>query len=142
MPVKSDKPVEVDQVEQLADEAALPDYPEGSPILLPMLAIRPRSRRAEFKRRFATFTTQQGGVDASTKAIAKLGDKADRADTMHLSADLDDLYQQIDELMEMAAVNPEHYREWSDAATDDELATVFNIFMSRSQPGEARSSTS
>lgn len=126
-------------IDELAEDAAPPEYPDGAPLLRPYLQIRPRSRRAEFKRKFADFTALKDKVD-EIKASGVLGEHAEQADRLRAWADLDDMYQQMDELMALAAVNPVAYQEWSDEVDDDVLVTVFNVFMQRTQPGEASSS--
>lgn len=135
------KPLDRSMIDDLADDAVPAEYPEGAPLLRPYLQIRPRSRRAEFKRRFADFTTVQAKVDEIRQSGA-LADDAEQGDRLRAWADLDDMYQQMDELMELAAVNPEAYREWSDEVNDDDLVRVFNVFMQATQPGEASSSAS
>lgn len=138
------KPDQADVIDELAADAVLPDYPAGAPELLPYLQIRPRSRRAEFKRRFADFSDLQRKTDLAQKAMAAEGktDDGDQAQQLRLWADMDDLYQLMDELMEMAAVDPVAYRKWSDPVEDAELTAVFQVFMKRGQPGEASRSAS
>ena len=137
---KTDQPSVVDQ---LAEDATPDEYPAGAPELQPYLQIRPRSKRAEFKRKYAKFAEQQDKTQALHKAAnRKDDDPAAVADKMRVWADLDDLYQVMDELMELAAVDPDAYRKWADEAVDEVLVKVFQVFMKRSQPGEASSSTS
>ncbi len=133
------KPADRSAVDDLADDAVPAVYPEGAPLLRSYLQIRPRSRRAEFKRKFAEFTTMQAKVDEIRQSGA-LAEDADQADRLRAWAELDDMYQEMDELMALAAVNPDAYREWSDEVDDDDLVAVFNVFMQATQPGEASSS--
>lgn len=137
------KPVEadVDAIDELAADAVPTEYPDGAPLLQPYLQIRPRSRRAEFKRKFAEFSKVQDQVN-KIKESGVLSDTGDQAGRLNAWADMDDMYQQMDELLEMAAVNPEAYREWSDTADDAALGQVFSVYMKRTQPGEASSSAS
>lgn len=128
-------------IDELADDAAPPAYPAGAPDLRPYLQIRPRSRRAEFKRKFADFTSLQAKVN-EIKESGALAEDADQADRLRAWADLDDMYQQMDELLALAATDPDAYRAWSDTVDDDDLVRVFNVFMQRTQPGEASSSAS
>lgn len=142
----SQESVEPSVVDSLAEDAVPDEYPEGSPLLLPMLQIRPRSRRAEFKRKYAEFAKMQAQVRDMQDDLAKLADDADAsteatAQRLELWANIDDYYQLIDELMAMAAVHPEHYREWSDEVDDAGLVLVFSVYSKRAQPGEAPSST-
>lgn len=131
------------KLDAIADDAELPEYPEGAPLLQSYLKIRPRSKRAEFKRKFADVSEMQKEIDA-IKASGALNEAGDnQAAKLRAWAQLDDMYQQIDELLEMAAVNPAAYREWSDTTEDDtQLVAVFNAYMKRTQPGEASSSAS
>lgn len=128
-------------IDELAEDAAPTTYPAGTPDLRPYLQIRPRSRRAEFKRKFADFTSLQAKVN-EIKESGALAEDADQADRLRAWADLDDMYQQMDELLALAAVDPDAYRAWSDKVDDDDLVRVFNVFMQRTQPGEASSSAS
>lgn len=136
-------------VDELAADAAPDEHPEGAPLLKPYLAIRPRSRRAAFKRKFAEFSEFQAKIDGM-KSVISADDPADDSEDRDLNpeklqvwAEMDDLLQLMDELMEMAAESPQDYREWSDQLVDDnDLVRVFNVFMKRTQPGEAlRSAT-
>lgn len=141
---RKSEPVDVEAepsvIDALAEDAVPEDYPEGAPLLLPHLQIRPRSRRAEFKRKFAELNK----VQLKLQEIRQSGalDSEDPADNLRLGADLDDMYQQMDDLLRLAAVNPDHYGEWSDAVDDSGLVGVFNVYMRRTQPGEASGSAS
>ncbi|MDN5930417.1 MAG: hypothetical protein L0I24_05040 [Pseudonocardia sp.] len=128
-------------IDDLADDAVPPEYPDGAPLLVSWHQIRPRSRRAEFKRKFADFATLQSKID-EIKQSGALAEDAAQADRLRAWAELDEMYQQMDELMALAAVNPDAYREWSDEVDDDGLLKVWNVYMVRAQPGEASSSAS
>lgn len=145
---KPDQPsaLEPSAVDELADDATPEEYPEGAPILRPYLQIRPRSKRAEFKRKYAEFSGVQGQmqkVKASGVLEADDGTDPERgAEQLRVWADMDDFYQMMDDLMALAAVNPDAYREWSDQADDAALVAVFQVYAKRSQPGEvSRSAT-
>lgn len=133
--------LDVDAIDELAADAVPTEYPEGAPLLRPYLQIRPRSKRAGFKRKFAEFSKVQEQVDR-IKESGVLSDTGDQAGRLNAWADMDDMYQQMDELLEMAAIEPEAYREWSDAADDAALGQVFSVYMKRTQPGEASGSAS
>ena len=145
MATNTKKPDQPSIVDELADDATPAEYPEGAPLLKPYLQIRPRSLRAEFKRKYAEFATvqvQMQKLQASGVLDPTNVDPQANAERMRAWADMDDYYQLMDDLMAMAAVNPDAYREWSDKADDVELATVFQVYAKRSQPGEAsRSAT-
>lgn len=141
------EPDEPTLIDDLAAEAAPEpeEYPDGAPELKPYLQIRPRSKRAEFKRKYADFARRQGTVNALMKASKDVEDvespTAEQAgEKMKLWADADDLYQEMDDLMRLASVDPEKYAVWSDEVADDELIATFKVYMKRSQPGEASSS--
>lgn len=134
-------------IDALAAEAAPEpaEYPAGAPLLKPYLQIRPRSRRAEFKRQYAKFATMQDTVGALSKAAnatdaPKLPEAQQAAENMLLWADADDLYQKMDDLMRLAAVDEVEYTAWSDDADDKDLIATFQVYMRVSQPGEASSS--
>lgn len=144
------KPDEPTLIDELADEAnpAPTEYPDGAPELKPYLQIRPRSKRADFKRAYAAFAKRQDTISELTKAAkaAKDAESAEASDAeqnianMRLWADADDLYQEMDDLMRLAAVDDEEYGLWSDQVEDPDLIVTFQVFMQRSQPGEASGS--
>jgi hypothetical protein len=146
MTTNTKKPDQPSVVDELADDATPAEYPEGAPLLKPYLDIRPRSKRAEFKRKYAEFAGVQADMQKIT-ASGVLGDEESTdqnraAEQMRVWADMDDYYQLMDDLMAMAAVEPDAYREWSDRVDDAELVAVFQVYAKRSQPGEAsRSAT-
>lgn len=144
MPDKPDDPTLIDELAEEADPAPV-EYPDGAPELKPYLQIRPRSKRAEFKRAYAAFAKRQDTIAELTKAAkataaAKKPDAQQNIDNMNLWADADDLYQEMDDLMRLAAVDNEKYALWSDEVEDQDLITTFQVFMQRSQPGEASGS--
>lgn len=138
------EPDEPTLIDALADEAAPEpqEYPPGAPLLKPYLHIRPRWRRAEFKRGYAKFATMQDTVGALRRA-ADAPDQPEAeqaAENMRLWADADDLYQQMDDLMRLAAVDEAEYAAWSDEVDDKDLVQTFQVYMRESQPGEASGS--
>ncbi|HEX6969046.1 MAG TPA: hypothetical protein VF174_09590 [Micromonosporaceae bacterium] len=135
-PAKKEQPSLVDQ---LAEDAVPTEYPEGAPELLPFLQLRPRSRRAAFKRQYAEVIDLQKEVTSRSKGVTE---KSSPSAQMRLAADLDDLYEQIDQLMQLAAVDEAAYRKWADEVDDETLLVTFNVYAARSQPGEASSSAS
>ena len=136
MPEKTIDPV----VDAIDEEANPPEYPAGSPLLHTIAEIRPRSRRAQFKRLLADFLEKQAAVNLL--GLATDTEDMEQAAKVRSWAEMDELYQQMAELMELAAKNPTHCVEWTDNATDEALLAVFQVFMRRAQPGEAPSSTS
>lgn len=148
-PLPDDDAVENTLVDALREDAGvLTEYPPGTPELTPYLDLKPRSKRARFKRKFAECTALEDTVKeiqgrakklaATKKETPELG-----AMRIRLSADVDDLFGLMDEVLELAAVDPAAWRKWSDNLDDEnDLARVFQLFMQRSQPGEASGSSS
>lgn len=144
--VKPAKPAEpeVSIVDQLADDAAtveIPtEYPKGAPALKHMLAIRPFSRRAAFKRHYAEVAESKGEMTKLQVELAKLetGTDAHYAAQLRVWAAMDDVFEKVNNALRLAAVDQEAYDRWSDALTDDnDLMTTFNVYQQRTQPGEA-----
>lgn len=148
-PTPPDDDVENSLIDALAEDAgALTEYPPGTPELTPYLELKPRSRRARFKRKFAECTALEDTVKDVQRRAKKLA--ANQKNTpelaslrMQLSADVDDLFGLMDEVLANAAADETAWRKWSDNLTDDnDLARVFQLYLQRSQPGEASSSAS
>jgi hypothetical protein len=152
MPTRSTakKPAElpsvVDQMGEDAEGVEVPtEYPPGVPGLKPMLAIRPRSKRAEFKRRFAEVAEMRSLVEKAQAEAGKLKQGSDDryAAELRLWAQMDDLFDKVNAALRIAATDEAEYDAWSDALEDDnDLMTTFSVYQSRTQPGEASSSTS
>lgn len=145
-PGKVDSQVSV--VDQMAEDAEAvttpPEFPPGAPELKPLLAIRPRSRRAEFKRRYAEIAEQKPLIEAAQKESAKLKQGSDEryAAELRLWAQMDDFYEKVDGALRLAAIDEDAYTKWSDEVGDEDLAQTFSAYQARTQPGEAPSSTS
>jgi hypothetical protein len=145
----ADDAVENSLVDALREDAGLlTEYPAGTPELTPFMELKPRSRRARFKRKFAECTALEDtvkDVQARAKKIAAAKKPTPElgALRLRLSADVDDLFGLMDEVLELAAVDPTAWRKWSDNLDDEnDLARVFQLYMQRSQPGEASGSSS
>lgn len=141
-PGKADPQVSV--VDQLADDAASVDqpasYPEGAPALKPMLAIRPFSKRAEFKRRYAEVAEAKVELDRWQTEAGKHKPGSDEhyAAQLRMWAAMDDVFEKVNAALRLAAVDQEAYDRWSDNLVDDnDLMTTFNVYQQRTQPGEA-----
>lgn len=141
-PKPAPKQDEPSVIEQLADDAVPTEYPDGAPGLKPYLAIRPRSKRAAFKRRLSEYAEMARKMQARQAELPDEDDDSDEATParMRLWADMDDLYQIADDLLRMAALDDDEYSTWSDEVSDEDLMTTFNVYQSRTQPGEASSS--
>ena len=134
-------------VEQMADDAAPPptDYPPGAPEFKVLLAVRPRSRRAEFKRLLAQISEKSGAVRAEQAAMSKIKDDgAKEAAGLRMWASMDELYELIENALRMVAVDVEKFDAWAadDSTNDEILQTTWVAYQQRTQPGEASSSTS
>lgn len=141
---KKDTAPKVSVVDSLAEDAAaveMPtEYPKGAPSLRPMLAIRPFSKRAEFKRRYAEVAETKGKLTELQAELAQLeqGTDAHYAAQLRMWAAMDDIFEKVNDALRLAAVDQEAYDAWSDALTDDnDLMTTFNVYQQRTQPGEA-----
>jgi hypothetical protein len=135
----NEKPSTTDQMAEDASATTV-EYPDGAPEFLVPLAVRPRTRRAEFKRRYARVLEGYERADKLRKALDE--DNPPMSDQMKIMAELDDVYQGIVDMLAIAAVDPEKYQVWADEVEDAELLQAFNAYNVRTQPGEASSSTS
>lgn len=119
------------------------EYPPGAPEFKVYLALRPRSRRAEFKQLLADLAEMNPQLHAEQAAISKLKTKAEReAASMRLWARMDEMYEVVEKALRLVAVDPEKFDAWAAEAKDDELQTTWAVYQSKAQPGEASSSAS
>lgn len=132
---RADKPTQLDGI--AADAAPPPEYPPGCPTLLPVLAL-PRARRADYYDRIAEVARQQHAADpvAASDPDAAMEVKASEA------AGMMRLLASIEELLAVVAADESELRAWAAAAADTDVAQAFNVYMRRTQPGEASSSAS
>lgn len=140
-PKPEPKPDEPSVVDQLAEDAAPPEYPPGVPEFLTPLAVKPRSRRAEFKRRYAVVVERYEAI-VKYRAIVEAKENPPMSEQLRISAELDEVGQAIDDMLRFVAVDPDAYEAWSAEVEDNDLHTTFNVYQKRAQPGEASSSTS
>jgi hypothetical protein len=142
------KKTEVSDVDERVDDANPPDYPDGTPTLIEYRFLYPRSKRGEFKRLLAKFRGSQDKLNSAKDDGLFDEDKDDELTAeqqearIELAADADDLFDLMDRLMRMCAADPDEYDAWTRKVEDTVLTEVFTVFMARSQPGEASSSTS
>jgi hypothetical protein len=136
-------------LEQLADDAQAVDtpaeYPPGAPALKPLLAIRPFSRRAAFKRFYAEVAEKKGELDTLQADVGQheAGTDGHYAAQLRMWAAMDDVFEKVNAALRLAAVDQEAYDAWSDTLeNDNDLMTTFNVYQARTQPGEASSSPS
>lgn len=155
---------EPDAVDQLADDAAAEtlEYPEGAPELLPVLAL-PRMRRADAYEVLGHIQDQQRQVkqlerddEGEPTGDPDLDDGLTEEDAELKPVELDPLsygaqyrvVAYIEQYLGVVAKSPKAYAAWvagpngNDGVSDADLVKTFNVYMRRSQPGEAASSTS
>lgn len=142
---KADEPLVIEQMAQEAEELdAPPEYPAGTPEFKTLLALRPRSRRAAFKREFADIAARVTPLRKRQDEMMKL--KAD-SDEQHnefllVSADIDELNEKIESALRLVAVDTEAFDAWAIEVSDADLQQAWNAYQVRMQPGEASSSAS
>ena len=134
--------------QDVADETL--EYLPGTPELLPILNI-PRRRRAEVYAMMGRISALQRELKAKKAGAAKpedLDDAADgEADTV-TEIDPEDFGKQyqvvvlVEDYLRLVAPNEAEFETWAMKVSDANLIKTFNIYLRKSQPGEADSSTS
>ena len=141
-----DEPTVLEQLAEDAEQIDQPtEYPKGAPALKPMLAIRPFSKRAQFKRYYAEVAEFKAELDKMQAEVKKhkAGSNEHYAAQILMWAAMDEVFERVNAALRLAAVDPEAYDRWSDNLQDDnDLMTTFNVYQQRTQPGEASSSAS
>lgn len=146
MPVNTKPDDELDEpsiTEQLADDAAVQEleYPEGVPALLVLLAL-PRRRRSAYFRALAVVADHQAKSAKHKVVTDPSKDKRPVELKLAHAADQADLVAAVEDLLATVAVDEETYRKWALEATDADLVKTYNVWMKKTQPGEASSSSS
>lgn len=141
------KPVEkvsvVDAMGEDAEQAVAPaEYPPGTPEFKVLLAVRPRGRRAEFKRLLADIAERSPQLRKEQEALSKLKEDEREAAGYRLWANMDELNEVIEAALRLVAVDPEKFDVWACEVSDEDLQGAWVAYQSRSQPGEASSSAS
>jgi hypothetical protein len=131
-------------VDQMGEDAAAPaEYPVGAPEFRPLLDVRPRGRRAEFKRVLAQIAEQSPALRAGQAVVEKIKADGEREAAMfRLSADMDELFELVESALRLVAVDPAKFDAWAAQANDEDLQTTWAVYQSEGQPGEASSSSS
>lgn len=134
-------------VDEMAEDAEQQDssieYPPGAPELKVLLAVRPRSRRGDFKRLLAEIAEKGNIARDAQAAMVKIKDERQKEQALfRLSASLDDALEVIEKALRLVAVDVEKYDAWAAEASDEDLQTVWAVYQQRMQPGEASSSAS
>lgn len=137
----------VSVLDQMADDVEsveVPkEYPPGVPEFKVYLALRPRSKRGDFKRLLAELTEMNPVLRAEQAAIAKLKGQAEKeAASMRLWARMDEMYEVVEKALRLVAVDVEKFDAWAEDVSDEDLQTTWAVYQSKAQPGEALSSAS
>lgn len=140
---KQDEQSVVDAMAEDAEQATTPpDYPAGAPEFKVLIAVRPRGRRAEFKRLLAQIAEKRPQLLAEQDAMSKLKGEQREVAGYRLWADLDELNEVIEQALRLVAVDAEKFDTWACEVSDEDLSATWSAYQSRAQPGEASSSTS
>lgn len=158
MPAKTPKPAEDEKPAEgaltvdslaadVAEETEPPEYLDGTPVLIPILSL-PRMRRADAYEALGKIQSLQ------RKVKAKRGDTEDTEPELDENGDpkvteidteiFGDQYRvvaYIEEYLAAVAANEQVFRAWAIGLDDADLVKTFNIYIRRTQPGEAESST-
>lgn len=134
----------LDQMATDAEEIEAPtEYPPGAPEFKVYLALRPRARRADFKRLLAELTELNPELRGQQAAIAKMKDQgAKEAASMRLWARMDEMYEIVEKALRLVAIDVEKFDAWAAEASDEDLQTTWAVYQTKAQPGEASSSAS
>jgi hypothetical protein len=134
---------------EVADEKL--EYPEGTPVLVPLLAL-PRMRRADAYEALGQVTTYQrqvktadgDGADGEDDAEPELDDEGNPKPREIDPASFGAQYRvvaYVEEYLRTVAASPKAFDEWAAKVPDSDLITTFNVYLRKAQPGEAESST-
>lgn len=140
-----DAPLIIEQMAQEVEELDSPsEYPPGVPEFKTLLALRPRSRRATFKREFAEIARRVTDLRKRQEAMMKLEADSDEQhrEFLHVSADIDELGEKIETALRLVAIDLEAFDAWAMEVSDADLQQTWNAYQVRMQPGEASSSAS
>lgn len=133
----ADEPTTVDALQA---DAAPREFPKGSPELIGYMRL-PFRKRARFFKMFSELQAQQTELEKLDKKRKRVKNPSQEM-MMEQATGLYELYGAMDELLEMASADPEKYRDWVESNDDDSFQELFSIYIERSQPGEASSSSS
>lgn len=120
------------------EEAAPIEYPPGAPDLGPMPALQPRSRRAEFKRKYIVVAEHMLNVrDLEAKAERIKGENARQVALMGMWAETDDLVQAVLDMLRIAAVDEAKFDSWAETASDEDVFATFAAYQpSMAEPSD------
>jgi hypothetical protein len=141
---KAEAPSVVDAMAEDAEQATTPpEYPTGAPDFKVLLAVRPRGRRADFKRLLAGIAEKSPELRDRQEALSKLSGKGEReAASYRLWADMDEVNELVEDALRIVAADPATFDAWATEVSDEDLQATWVAYQSRAQPGEASSSAS
>lgn len=138
-------------VDSLAAEVAAEvlEYPEGTPTLIPLLAL-PRMRRADAYEALGQISAHQKAVrtlddedgdegDSDTEADPDVPAKVREIDPATYGAQYR-VVAYVEEYLRAVAGNAKNFDVWAATVSDTDLIKVFNVYLRKTQPGEAVSS--
>lgn len=133
---------QVSVVDQLADDAETvgkpTEYPPGAPEFKVLLAIRPRSRRGDFKRLLAELAEKSNIARDEQAKLKETTDPRQHEQILYrFSASLDDTLEVIEKALRMVAVDTEKFDAWAADVSDEDLQVTWAVYQQRTQPGEA-----
>lgn len=134
----------VDQMGADAEQVEIPtEYPAGVPAFKVLLAVRPRGRRGEFKRLLAQISELSNTARTGQAEMAALtNEDAKRTAMFRVSAAIDDVLEVVEKALRLVAVDTAEFDAWAAEVSDEDLQTTWTVYQTRTQPGEASSSTS
>jgi hypothetical protein len=130
--------------QDVADEDL--EYPEGTPVLIPVLNL-PRMRRADAYEALGQIQSLQRQVKRLTPED---GDELAEGDAVEAKpVELDPLsygaqyrvVAYIEKYLAVVAEDENKFKSWALAVDDSDLVKAFNVYIRKTQPGEAESST-
>jgi hypothetical protein len=128
---------------EVADEKL--EYPEGTPVLVPLIAL-PRMRRADAYEALGQVTTYQRQVktaDGEDDAEPELDDEGNPKPREIDPASFGAQYRvvaYVEAYLRVVAEDEKAFDKWAAKVPDSDLITTFNMYLRKAQPGEAESS--
>jgi hypothetical protein len=127
----------------VADEEI--DYPDGAPILVPMLAL-PRMIRADAYEALGKIQAYQKQVRLLDPDEPDVENGDENATEKVREIDPETFGAQyrvvayIEEYLRAVAKTPKEFDAWAKTVDDADLVKTFNVYIRKTQPGEAKSS--
>jgi hypothetical protein len=136
--------------DRLAEEADAPEKPDGSPAMVPFIALA-RRERAKAMRLLAKLRGSAGALEAHhgdrLAALQKAADEGIELDDMddgafEAGADMIEMAADVEEVLLVCAEDPDEFRLWAKAATDNAVLDLFGWYSHSFRMGEATASPS